>query len=313
MKKHILTATATVAFLSISLVGVASADWELSIHGNGSRSDNSIDVDVDKSVVVSQSNNTRIDNNVNVRNVTGLNSASGNTGGDVSINTGDAEANVDIMNVAGQNIANIGLCGGCDEDFKLDISGNGSWSDNSISFDLNKSVVVDQDNDTDIDNDVNVENVTGNNSASGGNGNHSLYEEKKDFPKYDNKNYDNRDDGKKDNYNRYPWLKNDQGKNDYDKKEYRNSGKYDKNGYTREGKYGRSMEDFEHNDKYFKFLDYDRGDDEYRKSNDHDDRYDWRWRYDGGNTGGSNVTIDTGDAEANVSLHNVASSNQVSL
>lgn len=139
-------------------------DVDVDIHGNGSRSDNNVDLDFDNRVRVDQDNDTDIDNDVTVENHTGFNRANDNTGGDVSISTGDAEANVDINNVAGFNFASVDSCG-CVGDFDVKIAGNGSRSDNNVDLDFDNSLRVDQDNDTDIDNDVDIENITGHNRA----------------------------------------------------------------------------------------------------------------------------------------------------
>lgn len=147
----------------------AFGSTEIKVEGNGSGSDNSIDFDYSSDTVISQSNDTRISNDVRVTNHTGYNNVEGSTGGNVSVQSGDATADVSIENRGGVNIADVAGCG-CESDYDLSIKGNGSRSDNEIDFSVDKSFVTLQDNDTDIENNVEVENVTGHNDAEGNTG-----------------------------------------------------------------------------------------------------------------------------------------------
>lgn len=341
-KYSVSTAIAGAALLGTAMFFPASANSEFVIHGNGSRSDNTIDVNFDKNISINQSNDADIDNNFRIFNNTGNNRVSGNTGGDVEINTGDAEANVEISNMAGFNFAQIGTCG-CENDYKVSISGNGSRSDNEIDIDFDSDVNVDQDNDTNIDNDVAVVNNTGNNDASGDN-DHHWYFDKNDYDH--DKDYDHND------YDHGKYLKNDYDKDhhDYDKNhdyskyhdfdydhdakyfDDKHSSDYHKN-YLSDNWYDKYQKDYDHDydwNKKHGYLSYNHDNDWYNKdSKDHDydrdwdhsdhkynlskyhDLYDWLKNHYygyGGNTGGD-VSIETGDANANVTLNNQANAN----
>jgi len=166
LKTKITSGLTTLVLLSAVFATPAFADTDVVIGGNGSHSDNTVRVDEDSTTTLRQSNDTTISNTVSVNNNTGHNTASGNTGGDVTIRTGDATSDVNISNQAGENIANINGC--CENgDTTLKILGNGSHSDNLIDFSRDANLTLIQDNDTDISNDVNVHNNTGYNSADG--------------------------------------------------------------------------------------------------------------------------------------------------
>ncbi|CAN5343474.1 hypothetical protein BH10PAT1_BH10PAT1_2110 [soil metagenome] len=79
---------------------------DISITGNGVWSSNKV-IDLSKCITeVDQTNVTNIYNNVNTTTNTGGNHASGNTGGDVSVMSGDSTTNVTVTNVAGSNVSN---------------------------------------------------------------------------------------------------------------------------------------------------------------------------------------------------------------
>jgi hypothetical protein len=175
MIKKITTGIASAAIMLSSFAPLASAD--IIISGNGSRSDNTVVVDTSNRTSINQVNRTDVTNDVDISNNTGGNRASGNTGGDVSIDTGSAVASVEIHNMAGSNVASVDNCG-CQNNDSIDISvhGNGSGSDSYVRYDNDNSFRLSQINDTDYDNDVRVYNNTGDNRASdntgGGYGNY---------------------------------------------------------------------------------------------------------------------------------------------
>src|SRR5258708_5686916 len=101
------SALAAAAVIAASMVTPVFANTSINVNGNGSRSNNSVDISMDHSMSISQNNDTRISNDVWTSSNTGDNNASENTGGDVSIRTGDANSRVDITNQAGLNVADI--------------------------------------------------------------------------------------------------------------------------------------------------------------------------------------------------------------
>ena len=118
----------------------------------------------DRETSVHQSNDTSISNNVSTHSNTGNNSANDNTGGDVSIHTGDARSHVSIENTAGVNAAYVNNDHE-KSDWKIKESENGAHSDNEIHFSNNDKKEVTQENDTKIENNVDVQANTGYNHA----------------------------------------------------------------------------------------------------------------------------------------------------
>src|SRR5690606_4671911 len=106
----ILTGITSIFLLSVFMTTTTLADTSINISGNGSRSDNTVEVDRTRTFNLSQNNDTSITNSVSIQNNTGHNEASGNTKGDVRIHTGDAHADVNIVNRAGVNVAHVNGC-----------------------------------------------------------------------------------------------------------------------------------------------------------------------------------------------------------
>ena len=103
----------------------------ITITGNGADSENEVEeLSLTQTTTVIQDNYADIDNNIHVDATTGGNTAEKNTGGDVSIETGDAEVGVEVTNVANSNSADVACCGLGDVDVK--ISGNGYDSENEV-------------------------------------------------------------------------------------------------------------------------------------------------------------------------------------
>lgn len=126
-------------------VGCCTGDTEVLISGNGSESDNHVDVFNLNQKDVFQDNRARIVNYVDADADTGNNDANRNTGGNVSIDTGDASTRVDIDNMANFNFADLDC--GCLLDLWAKIAGNGSDSDNHIRVWVEDVRQIFQDND----------------------------------------------------------------------------------------------------------------------------------------------------------------------
>ncbi len=161
-KTRLATAIATGAVL-LNALAMPSFATTITITGNGSNSDNDADVSFDNNVRVDQNNDAHIDNNIDVDADTGNNSADDNTGGDVDVETGDADVDVTVVNKANENQAVVNNC--CQKDLNVEISDNGTASDNNVDVDSDNDVRVDQDNRAHIDNDVDADADTGDNSA----------------------------------------------------------------------------------------------------------------------------------------------------
>jgi len=92
------TGIATASLLAQAFTPLAFADTTVEISGNGADSDNTATVVQVNETGVFQENNAEIQNNVSVSANSGGNDANNNTGGDVSIDTGNATSNTTINN-----------------------------------------------------------------------------------------------------------------------------------------------------------------------------------------------------------------------
>src|SRR3989344_6707187 len=103
IKKKIATAIVTGSILGATLLPAAAlADTSCEISGNGAHSHNSCRIRISRSVRIRQSNSSIIRNRVWVDVDTGGNRANNNTGGDVTITTGEATSSVTITNEVNQ-------------------------------------------------------------------------------------------------------------------------------------------------------------------------------------------------------------------
>ena len=137
MKKFI--SKATVGLATVGLIGSLIAPAALAdntISGNGALSTNTINsVGVSKCAVYQNSSTVAITNASSTAN-SGQNQANWNTGGNVSVTSGDATATVGVTVTGGANVA-IDPCCGCDGQLAPsgdnEISGNGFKSNNDVN------------------------------------------------------------------------------------------------------------------------------------------------------------------------------------
>jgi len=162
---------------------------------NGSNSDNDASINADITNTTNQINNGTVNNDLYLTSDSGNNTASSNTGGESYVTTGDASiagnvltflnnnlaGNVvlGVVNIFGDLIGDIILpesalsafaCATCGGNTTLVNSGNGSSSDNNVSFDQEVIDTINQVNVADIDNNLILTANTGGNSASGNTG-----------------------------------------------------------------------------------------------------------------------------------------------
>lgn len=122
-------------FATVGGDGSNGGTLDVAISGNGSDSNNTINLGIANQVWATQYNDANIDNNVESDANTGDNKAYKNTGGDASIDTGDAENTVSVDNLANFNGADLSSCD-CSLDGEVKVSGNGESSDNTITAEL---------------------------------------------------------------------------------------------------------------------------------------------------------------------------------
>lgn len=162
--KKVAVGLSTGALVAQGMILPAFADLTVVVEGNGSHTDNTVNVAQETTTQVNQTNTANVSNNVSATSNTGNNGADDNTGGDVSIDTGDAKALVEVQNTLNSNEASVD-CGGCNPDVNVKVSGNGTGSDNDVNLGLSNSTWVVQDNNADVENDVEVKANSGKNYA----------------------------------------------------------------------------------------------------------------------------------------------------
>lgn len=163
-KKVVASAIAAGSLLINGFMPVL-AQTTIVLTGNGTDSENTANVSVSQSTFVTQTNNADVTNKVYADANTGDNEAEDNTGGDVTVTTGDSDVTVKATNTLNQNSASVDCCGTTGTDVL--ISGNGTESKNTVLLKPGEKdgVVLNQSNESDIKNIVDVDADTGDNDA----------------------------------------------------------------------------------------------------------------------------------------------------
>ena len=178
IQKKFAAAIASGAMLLQLASPVLASSTTIVISGNGSDTDNDAKINTTQTTTVQQQNIANIENDVDVDANTGHNDANRNTGGEVEIDTGNADVEVMVDTLANFNWANVDDCL-CLLDLLVKIAGNGDNSDNDIHADLASVLAADQFNEffcgkgnhdgwgkrDDACNDVDVDVDTGKNDA----------------------------------------------------------------------------------------------------------------------------------------------------
>ncbi|QQS38695.1 hypothetical protein IPM62_04910 [Candidatus Woesebacteria bacterium] len=165
--KNIITLILAMLILISYPVRLVTA-LDITITGNGSDTNNEVNIQVENNQNVVQTNTANIDNNIHIDSNTGGNTASEN-GGEVEIVTGDTSQTVVVENNTNTSLVDTGDC--CQNETEITIVGNGNGSTNTTSVfqELNTQVVVNQN--TTIKNTIYGNVNTGNNVANQNNGN----------------------------------------------------------------------------------------------------------------------------------------------
>lgn len=140
---------------SLSGCNSCSGSNNVDLSGNGAFSDNNVRVRNTNSTTAQQTNNTSVNNDIqNVANTGGV-SANFNTGTDVTVQTGDANANTQVTTQGGTNLLDLNNGGsGGGSGTNVQVSGNGAFSDNNVLADTNNRTNVRQTNRTNVMNDI---------------------------------------------------------------------------------------------------------------------------------------------------------------
>jgi hypothetical protein len=167
LTKKLATGIASSALIMQMLVPAAFANTTVEISGNGNQSDNKVEIKDESAVVVEQGNVMMVDVNVVSKANTGGNKANANTGGDVSIETGKAEATSDLTVLGGTNIASLPCDCICkDKTTNVLVTGNGNKSKNTTKLTTASLVAVGQGSTLIVGGKVKAKANTGKNKAS---------------------------------------------------------------------------------------------------------------------------------------------------
>ncbi|MCL5090729.1 MAG: hypothetical protein M1514_01830 [Patescibacteria group bacterium] len=140
----------------------------IKITGNGSNSTNTVTGETTQETTVFQENTAVITNSISSEAGSGDNQADDNTGGTVTIRTAPATSNVNVKNEANANWLNAGNLADYflgDDQKEVEISGNGSGSNNTANLSASNSILAVQENDALVENIVDSLAYTGNNNA----------------------------------------------------------------------------------------------------------------------------------------------------
>lgn len=135
----------------------------ITIKGNGSGSNNTVNHSPTNNNTILVNNYAAISNNTRGYANTGGNSASGNTGGNISIQTGNITVEEKVKNAT--NKAKVSLSINPLGGYLINIFGNGADSDNTITINENSDNILSVNNVADIYNNSFWDLITGNNKA----------------------------------------------------------------------------------------------------------------------------------------------------
>jgi hypothetical protein len=110
------------------------------IDGNGSGSENEVSTSLNQTVVVEQTNDTSVDNQINVSSDTGNNQLEANTGGDASITTGDSAESVLVTNQLNSNETAVSCC--LVGPVTASITQNGAESENKLEIEISRNINI---------------------------------------------------------------------------------------------------------------------------------------------------------------------------
>lgn len=161
--------------------GEGSADVSAKILGNGRNSDNDIELDLGREVLLVQSNRADVDNDIDVKSYTGDNDVKDTAGGEVLIDTGDVDTTIEVDNAVNFNWADV-ACDCLLGDIEAKIAENLRDSESEIVAVLGDSTEVFQGNcaehqglasfeslgrrhDCEVENELDVYSSTGKNEA----------------------------------------------------------------------------------------------------------------------------------------------------
>jgi hypothetical protein len=138
---------------------------EINISGNGAASVNEVVVSNNNESNIEQTNTANVVNNVSNTTNTGGNTASGNTGGNAEIVTGNVQQETNVSNTMNQSVVEQNNC--CQETKNnINVSGNGAFSSNEADIQSSNNTSINVYQEANIINNIETYANTGNNTAS---------------------------------------------------------------------------------------------------------------------------------------------------
>lgn len=165
--KSILPLILSILLVASSLMTTLARAEEFVISGNGDGSDNQIIVTDTSTTNITQASSADVTNTVDTGATTGENQVNSNTG-DVSVTTGDVHEDVVIENSLNSSSVETPCC---PSDTTLEVSGNGSNSQNTIDLTTNDTNTIEVNQIANITNNVAGSANTGDNQANSNGGN----------------------------------------------------------------------------------------------------------------------------------------------
>ncbi len=167
MIKKIGSAIAGAAIFGSMMVPAAFAENTITISNNGADSTNKVILNSSCTIGVAQTNVTSVGVNADVSANTGGNKASGNTGGDVTIDTGNATSAVTVDVTGSTNsVSSMPDCACiCQTGLDILIDGNGADSKNKVKKTTTTVQSVGQTNSSTVGVNAKVKAKTGKNKA----------------------------------------------------------------------------------------------------------------------------------------------------
>lgn len=159
------SAVATAALCLSIFAPAAMADNTVDISGNGSGSHNHVTITQSSNCSLTQSNDSLVTTDVYSSAKTGGNKANANTGGDVTIDTGNATSTVTVGVTGSSNTATNPCCGCSTASNALSILNNGADSHSRITTTNTNSQTLAQGNLSTIGTGVTSKAKTGKNKA----------------------------------------------------------------------------------------------------------------------------------------------------
>lgn len=160
------SAVAIASIVATVIAPVSLASTDIVVAQNGAKSDNTVKVNNTDKTIVNQSNETVVINDVKTSSNTGGNDANMNTGGDVTVKTGDTKTKVNVTTTGSVNKATLANSCGCEDDTTVTVEKNGAKSDNTVKLNNGSVKKVNQGNSTLVVNKVKTSSNTGGNDAN---------------------------------------------------------------------------------------------------------------------------------------------------